>query len=293
MAHSFNRVGKAPRLGLQPDAALSACWVTPRRIFLWRKAALVNVISCEFKLCFSHGVAKDCSPPRARARGSFRDRVFQSQRDDRYRCCGGSCRPFGTHRNSSYRPTGSRPWRQHAVPLGLNRIHSTRFGAYSNKVLTKQRGEDKAKGTAKQDFITQHGLIIAEGLHDVIGLDDLGIPALGIMSNRMTEAQCEKIARFAKPLGINRVNLMFDCDEAETEGAKEALFFFAERQLDVRLVWYTLMNDGDFIGQQPESWPESEAKTLFVNGHQTCAQNHRQFCRSGVSDRISGKHSTN
>ena len=58
---------------------------------------------------------------------------------------------------------------------------------------------------------------------------------------------------------------MFDCDEAGTEGAKEALWYFAERQVDVRLVWSTLMNDVKFIGQRPESLPESEAKTLFVS----------------------------
>ena len=67
-----------------------------------------------------------------------------------------------------------------------------------------------------REFITQHCLIIVEGFNDVIGLDNLGIPALGIMSNRMTEAQGEKITRFAKQLGVNRVNLMFDCDEAGT-----------------------------------------------------------------------------
>ena len=49
-----------------------------------------------------------------------------------------------------------------------------------------------------REFITQHGLIIVVGFNDVLGLDNLGVPALGIMSNRMTEAQGEKIARFAK-----------------------------------------------------------------------------------------------
>ena len=38
----------------------------------------------------------------------------------------GSCRPFGTQRAASFNSTGSRPWLQHAVPLGLNRIRSMR-----------------------------------------------------------------------------------------------------------------------------------------------------------------------
>jgi len=36
----------------------------------------------------------------------------------------GSCRPFGTHRRGVVWSTGSRPWLQPTVPLGLNRIHS-------------------------------------------------------------------------------------------------------------------------------------------------------------------------
>ena len=84
------------------------------------------------------------------------------------------------------------------------------------------------------------------------------------MSNRMTVTQGEKITRFAKQLGINRVNLMFDCDEAGTEGAKEALWFFAERQLDVRLVWSPAMHNGDFKGSQPESISQSNVETLLT-----------------------------
>ena len=115
-----------------------------------------------------------------------------------------------------------------------------------------------------REFITQHGLIIVEGFNDVIGLDNLGIPALGIMSNRMTEPQGEKIARFAKQLGINRINLMFDCDEAGAEGAKEALWFFAERQIDVRLVWSTTMYNSEFKGSQPGSISQSKIEELLT-----------------------------
>ncbi|MEJ7594650.1 MAG: hypothetical protein WKF77_24225 [Planctomycetaceae bacterium] len=88
-------------------------------------------------------------------------------------------------------------------------------------------------------------MILVEGFNDVINLDTLSIPALAIMSNRLTDGQGEKVIRFAKQLGINRVNLMFDCDEPRTEGAKDALWFFAERQLDVRLVWSPAMHCGE------------------------------------------------
>ena len=103
-----------------------------------------------------------------------------------------------------------------------------------------------------------------EGFNDVIGLDNLGVPALGIMSNRMTEQQGEKITRFAKQLGINRVNLMFDCEASGVDGAKEALWFFAERQIDVRLIWSPAMHEGKYSDRQPESLSRSETDALFT-----------------------------
>ncbi|HRA89668.1 MAG TPA: hypothetical protein PK992_16390 [Planctomycetaceae bacterium] len=51
--------------------------------------------------------------------------------------------------------------------------------------------------------------------------------------------------RIKETLGINRVNLTFDCDETGTEGAKDALWFSAEQQLGVRLVWSPAMHGGE------------------------------------------------
>ena len=102
-----------------------------------------------------------------------------------------------------------------------------------------------------------------EGFNDVIGLDNLGVPSLGIMSNRMTEAQGEKVIRFATQLGVHRVNLMFDCEASGIDGAKDALWFFAERQLDVRLVWSPAMHGGAFSGKQPESLTSDDVASLL------------------------------
>ena len=52
----------------------------------------------------------------------------------------------------------------------------------------------------------------------------------------MIETQGDKIVRFAKQLGINGVNLIFDCKASGVDGAKVALWFFAERQFHMRLV---------------------------------------------------------
>ena len=94
-------------------------------------------------------------------------------------------------------------------------------------------------------------------------LDNLGVPALASMSNLMTETQGEKVIRFAQQLGINRVNLMFDCERSGTDGAKAALWLFAERGIDVRLIWSPTMHSSEFNVRQPESVTARDIGTLL------------------------------
>jgi len=148
--------------------------------------------------------------------------------------------------------SGKEPPAKHRFPKGFHRGLEL-FGQHASRL----------KEPRYRDFIAQHGLIIVEGFNDVIGLDNLGVPALGIMSNRMTDAQGEKIVRFAKQLAGGRVNLMFDCEASGVEGAKEALWFFAERQLDVRLVWSPEMHGCEFNGKQPESITSAKLEMLI------------------------------
>ncbi|MBI1314488.1 hypothetical protein GC176_24615 [bacterium] len=148
--------------------------------------------------------------------------------------------------------SGKEPPAKHRFPKGFHRGVEL-FGQQASRL----------KEPGYRDFIADHGLIVAEGFNDVIGLDNLGVPALGIMSNRMTDTQGEKIARFAKQLGVERVNLMFDCEATGVEGAKEALWFFAERKFDVRLVWSPAMYNGEYQGKQPESLTQEEVVGLL------------------------------
>jgi hypothetical protein len=46
------------------------------------------------------------------------------------------------------------------------------------------------------------------------------------------------------------------------DGAKEALWFFAERQLNVRIVWSPKMLEGEFAGRQPEMIARAELENL-------------------------------
>ena len=108
-------------------------------------------------------------------------------------------------------------------------------------------------------------MTLVEGFNDVINLDNLGVPALGIMSNRMTDTQGEKVAAWAKQMANRRINIMFDCEASGVEGAKDALWFFAERQLEVRLLWSPTMHGGKFQGWQPESLTQASMSELFAH----------------------------
>lgn len=144
------------------------------------------------------------------------------------------------------------PPAKHRFPKGFHRGQEL-FGQH-----TARLAEPGYRG-----FIARHGLIVVEGFNDVIGLDNLGVPAVGIMSNRMTDAQGGKIARWAKQIASGRVLLMFDCEESGILGAKEALWFFTERGLDVRLVWTPAMHAAVYTGKQPESLSQSQCDALF------------------------------
>ena len=104
-----------------------------------------------------------------------------------------------------------------------------------------------------RETIARYGIIVVEGFNDVLGLDALGVPAVGIMSNKITEEQVAKIVRFAKNLSNGKVTLMFDVNDAGEAGAKEALWFFAQHGIDVRLAWSKEMHGEKFADREPES----------------------------------------
>ncbi len=91
------------------------------------------------------------------------------------------------------------------------------------------------------------------GVAHAVGRESCGhhVASVAVMSNRMTEMQGDKVAMWAKQLASGKVTLMFDCEPSGIDGAKEALWFFAQRMLDVRLVWTPWMYGGKFAGKQP------------------------------------------
>jgi hypothetical protein len=112
---------------------------------------------------------------------------------------------------------------------------------------------DRLREPGYRETIAACGIMVVEGFNDVIGLDAIGVPAVGIMSNKMTEQQAAKIERWARSLAGGKVSLLFDADTPGDEGAKEAHWLLAQRGLDVRLGWSGLMHGGTFRNRQPEA----------------------------------------
>ncbi len=105
------------------------------------------------------------------------------------------------------------------------------------------------------------GLVVVEGPNDVIALDVLGVPAVGLCSNTITDEQVEKIERLAETIAGGVVTLMLDCDEEGERGAKQAIVEIAQH-CRVRLAWNLSMHGGAFKGRQPESLRPEEWETI-------------------------------
>ena len=115
---------------------------------------------------------------------------------------------------------------------------------------------------ADQEKLNRLGLIVVEGPNDVIRLDTLGVPAVGLCSNRIGREQVARTVALAEQLAGGRVTLMLDCDVEGENGAKQALWELAQT-CGVRLAWSRSMHGGKFADRQPESlsceeWEELE-----------------------------------
>jgi hypothetical protein len=128
-------------------------------------------------------------------------------------------------------------------------------------------GQHRLQAEEVGDKLKGIGLIVVEGPNDVIGLDALGIPAVGLCSNTITAEQVKKIKYLADAVAGGVVTLMLDCDAEGEGGAKLALVEIAKK-CPVRLAWSSDMYDGAFKGRQPESLSREEWEKIraFLTG---------------------------
>ena len=120
--------------------------------------------------------------------------------------------------------------------------------------LYGQNGAARLKEPHVRESLERIGLVVAEGPNDIIQLDALGVAAVGLCSNKSTDEQVEKIARFARRLAAGRVILMPDNDTEGEEGFKELLWRLSQCEgVTARLGWSSAVFGGAFAGRQPES----------------------------------------
>lgn len=112
------------------------------------------------------------------------------------------------------------------------------------------------------ESLERYGLVVCEGMNDVIRLDALGVAAVGVTSNKPTNEQVAKLARFANQAAAGRILLMPDTDEEGESGAKELLWRLTEAKLTVQLGWSRSMHDGGFVDRQPEQLTPDEWRTI-------------------------------
>jgi 5S rRNA maturation endonuclease (ribonuclease M5) len=124
-------------------------------------------------------------------------------------------------------------------------------------------GQHRLREEAVQSKLQELGLILVEGPNDVIRLDTLGVPAVGLCSNTITREQADKAARLARESANGVVTVFLDCDPEGENGMRQCLGYLAQLT-PVRLAWTSKMFGGKFTGRQPESlsvqeWQEVEA----------------------------------
>jgi hypothetical protein len=134
-------------------------------------------------------------------------------------------------------------------------------GFHRGLELFGQNGRERLQQSGYREKLRQLGLIVVEGPNDVIALDCLGVPAVGLCSNMGTDEQVGKLVRWANDLAGGVVTLMLDCDLEGENGAKQALWKLAQRSC-VRLAWSSEMFGGQFKGRQPESLTEADWSML-------------------------------
>ena len=135
------------------------------------------------------------------------------------------------------KPEGSKP-SKHRYVAGYHRGIEL-FGALSSRLEDPQMKQS----------LSVYGLFVVEGMNDVMRLDELGICAVGLGSNRATETQVGMITKFAHQVAGSRVILFPDRDEEGTAGFKELLWQLAQTELQVRVVPPDIAAEA---GKQPE-----------------------------------------
>ncbi|TWT84335.1 hypothetical protein CA13_58120 [Planctomycetes bacterium CA13] len=83
---------------------------------------------------------------------------------------------------------------------------------------------DRLKEPYVEESLGTYGVVVCEGQNEVLRMETLGVAAVGLGSNKATDHPIEKLIRFARQAGDNRVLLLPDCDEEGEHGFRELLW---------------------------------------------------------------------
>ena len=100
------------------------------------------------------------------------------------------------------------------------------------------------------------GLLVVPSPNDVIALESLGGPAVGLCATTPTAEQAEKLASFSRETG-SVVTIMFDCTEEAELAARVVVVELAQR-CPVRLAWSPPMHGRVFHGRKTDSLTSKE-----------------------------------
>ena len=109
-----------------------------------------------------------------------------------------------------------------------------------------------------RESLDKWGVVVVEGMNDVIRLEELGVAAVGLGSNKATAHQINKVIRFARDAASNRVTLFPDCDGEGEAGFKSLLWDLTASGVQCRLGICQTRLDNIQIGFQPEDLTRSD-----------------------------------
>jgi hypothetical protein len=122
-------------------------------------------------------------------------------------------------------------------------------------------GQQHLREEETVEKLARSGLVVVQGPNDVIALDALGVPAVGLCATTITREQVEKVGRFSAETGHGAVTVMLDCTEAGTLAARVVVVELAQ-VCPVRLAWSETMHGGSFKGREVTSLTVEEWRRI-------------------------------
>lgn len=156
-------------------------------------------------------------------------------------------------------------WQRAGKPEGKKPAKHRYVAGYHRGIELYGAIASRLNEPALKASLDKYGLIVVEGMNDVIRLDELNLCAVGITSNRATDTQVASLVQFAQQVSNNRILLLPDCDEEGETGFKDLLWKLAEAQVHTRLGPTSKSHNGQFVGRQPEDLTIGDLSSIPQN----------------------------